>query len=153
MYIHGLYTPEHCLVSRRSAIASRCLSVDESGSSTYTCALQHSTHMNGAGASSSHSAGRTAAPATVYLSPDLISKALSSSNDHGQTLDLSHCDLTEVTEANANDLAGAAVDPDDGESNVLRYAPGRASESYADPQPALPWATTVSQRCRKRSWP
>lgn len=78
--------------------------------------------MNGTGASSSLSASRTATPATVYLSYELISKAFASSNDQGQTLDLSHCDLTELTEANADDLARATVHPDDGESNVLRYA-------------------------------
>ncbi|KZV86539.1 hypothetical protein EXIGLDRAFT_774500 [Exidia glandulosa HHB12029] len=80
--------------------------------------------MDATGASSSLAASKTAVPSTIYLTHELISKALRSSNDQGQTLDLSHLDLTEVTDANARDLAGAAVSPEDGDSDVLRVALG-----------------------------
>ena len=67
-------------------------------------------------------------PPKVELSSELIGGALRKSQDDGQTLDLSHKTLTEVTDASALDLANAAVDAVSGESNVLRCAHAQLAE-------------------------
>jgi len=70
--------------------------------------------------STSLATNRNAPPPKVLLSSELIAEALRVSQDDGQTLDLSHKTLTEVTDPNARELARASVDPFTDESNVLR---------------------------------